>query len=119
MRGTRLALFVGVLILAAVGVGLSRAVAPVLGLLGRTIVVFLGVKVLGDILFFILGLKEATVFIEDIVQDLLHYLALGTIGAIAIGLYELHIGGPVDPAAPALVVYYTVLWMNRRSANGR
>jgi len=69
--------------------------------------VFATAEVAGDLSRLVISGQQ--VIVEDMVREAAFFGLLGVVAAIAIGLVEAHLGGPVTPVLPALVVYYVTL----------
>ncbi|MGE5483653.1 MAG: hypothetical protein ACM3X4_01395 [Ignavibacteriales bacterium] len=111
-------IIVGTVTAALVCTWTSGGALPVLP---RTLLVFLCMKVSGDLLRAVLA-KDETHYLEDILGDLATYSGLAVVSAAAIWAACRYLGGNVEPVFPGAVAHALLTIMpgreQRKQASG-
>ncbi len=118
----RLNLVLLMVVVAAAAVALSAALirhVPGIGLVGRSVAVFVTTRLVGDGLGLLLWPRDQILFLEDLMRGAAWYAGLGLLAAGAVALAEVFVGGRVDPAVPAVAAYLVGRWINDQSGSGR
>lgn len=93
-----------------------------LGLVGRSFLVFLSMKIAGDALKAILR-RDETHYLEDVLGGMLAYACLAAISAIVSWVACRYLGGSVEPVFPGAVAHAVLTAMpgredQRKAARG-
>lgn len=89
---------------------------PAIPLWARSVVLFTGAKLSGDLVSFLMWRRQELFFYEDLVWDMALFAGLGLLAAVAITVAERYGGTPVDPAFPGLGAYVVSLFFERGPA---
>ncbi|MEW6724972.1 MAG: hypothetical protein AB1331_08750 [Bacillota bacterium] len=76
----------------------------------ETFILFALTKVVADGLSMAFRLPRPVVFVEDLLKDVFYWALLAVISIVVLVLAKDHIGGAVDPAVPAVLVFLVSLY---------